>query len=418
MQFKVFIVCHDQVQVINKPHNDDYCYLFVGWGVCDIISSRKDVIICRELVHNIEDRIDLLSFTAWYAIAKNNLCDKSYCCILEYDTIIKQDLSELEGSISPNVIIGFVSHPISSYSFLDVVHTFEKHVKQKLQLENVRNLYVNQEEFICTSNALLHINLLKEFVDNYVAIIQDFQSDRIAHCHERYISIFCKIHQIEHLLVPDYIDHLQANSHSESLMDEDDEHDYPEQVFPYQYLPFNGDVFAQKAILNLKQKFNLTSAIETGSFLFSTSIWLSKHFDLVFTSEQNYKYYKYGTKRIKKKGIKNICAHLGNSVDLIRKTSFSDNTFFFLDAHSKNVTPLLQELELIANQKIKPVIAIHDFFNPHKPEYGYDTYNEQPYTLEWIRPHLEKIYDKCFTVTYNDNASGAKRGILYVCPTQ
>lgn len=69
------------------------------------------------------------------------------------------------------------------------------------------------------------------------------------------------------------------------------------------------------------------------------------------------------------------------------------NILFFFDAHSNVYTPLIDELRVIAEARIKPVIAIHDWKVPDRPDLGYDSYDGQDYTLEWIKPSLEAIYN-------------------------
>jgi hypothetical protein len=84
------MVCHNKdiaLSILNDPNKKKYIILFVGKE--EITIKNKRLIILRNLEFNIEKEKDLLTFTAWYAIIKNNLFTKyDYICILEYDVIL------------------------------------------------------------------------------------------------------------------------------------------------------------------------------------------------------------------------------------------------------------------------------------------------------------------------------------------
>jgi hypothetical protein len=82
-----------------------------------------------------------------------------------------------------------------------------------------------------------------------------------------------------------------------------------------------------------------------------------------------------------------------NSVDFIGgiASQLDERTLFFLDAHWYNYCPLLDELAVIARHRLRPaVIAIHDFVTGHPDQLGYDCYQSQPFTLEWINSSKAK----------------------------
>ncbi len=89
--------------------------------------------------------------------------------------------------------------------------------------------------------------------------------------------------------------------------------------------------------------------------------------------------------------------------------------FFYLDAHNPDC-PLLDELSRIAKHcPDRAVIAIHDFVVPGK-NFGYDSYNGHDLNFDFIKDALPAIYLKGFTYHYNDQAEGARRGIIYIEP--
>jgi hypothetical protein len=191
-------------------------------------------------------------------------------------------------------------------------------------------------------------------------------------------------------------------------------------LMPFQDLSFNGDVFANKEFLVLKKKYKVKNVIETGSCFYSTTEWLSENFDKVFTCEINNEFAKYGYHKVAEK--ENVIALIDDSVSFINKLEIAENErcLYFLDAHWGEVCPLLDELDAICKKTTTkpPVIVIHDFYTGNE-ELGYDSYNGQPFTYDWIQPHIKKIEESLaceYTYYFNDEAVGAKRGIIYLTP--
>jgi predicted O-methyltransferase YrrM len=180
----------------------------------------------------------------------------------------------------------------------------------------------------------------------------------------------------------------------------------------------NEDVYAQTDFLIMKAIHGLTTAVETGTCLGYTAEFLAKNYDHVHTIEVNEKYADIAYEN-RLKYYNNVSRYIGSSVDVLPDIlkNCDDNTFFFLDAHWNDYCPLLDELKHIASAKIKPVIAIHDFFVPDRPEYGYDSINGHPFDHEFIKKGLELIYGEGgYIISYNREAVGAKRGIAYIVP--
>lgn len=195
-------------------------------------------------------------------------------------------------------------------------------------------------------------------------------------------------------------------------------------LMPFQVSPFNGDRYIEKEFLKLKERFGITTAIETGTCLAGTTIFLGQNFDRTFTIEINKPWLKIAISRIENAGVGDkVKAYLGSSErvldDIVQLYSIGNETIIFLDAHWGGYCPLFDELKAIAKNKIKPVIAIHDFLVPGEPALGFDSYMDQPFTFEWIRPALDKIYGADgYEHYYNsiDKSEGAKRGIIYITP--
>lgn len=102
------------------------------------------------------------------------------------------------------------------------------------------------------------------------------------------------------------------------------------------------------------------------------------------------------------------------------KLPLANPKLFFLDAHSSIETdecPLRHELQAIIDARlpVSPVIVIHDCKVPGK-NFGFDTYRDGPICWEWVSDLIVRIYPGGYEKHYNEEASGSKRGCLFVEP--
>lgn len=179
-------------------------------------------------------------------------------------------------------------------------------------------------------------------------------------------------------------------------------------------LPFEGDTFIKDELIKLKDRFNLDHCIETGTQYGSTTLELYDIFKKVKTIEVDDQYFGNAKERLK--GFR-IDTYFGLSERVIPLIHTPNNTLFYLDAHGNGECPLKKELEIIAGKNLKNIcIAIHDFKVPGK-DFGYDTYDYE-LCFEEIEPYLKMIYNTGFDYHYNAEADGARRGIIYIYPTQ
>ena len=184
-------------------------------------------------------------------------------------------------------------------------------------------------------------------------------------------------------------------------------------------LGFEGDLFARNKFQDIIESNGINTVVETGTYLGSTTRYFAQWADIVHTIEIN----KYNYEKAKSNlyDCSNVKMHFGNSSQELAKViatlDKSQPVLFFLDAHWEDYNPLLAELKVIALAGLKPFIAIHDFKVPNKPELGFDSYKGQDYEWDWIKAGIEEIYDEGgYKVEYNSEASGAKRGIIYISP--
>lgn len=186
---------------------------------------------------------------------------------------------------------------------------------------------------------------------------------------------------------------------------------------PFEKFPFNGDVWLESKLLDIKEKYNITSVVETCTCNGTNTEWFSKKFDAVSTCEMYPDNFNKAQKRLKRK--KNISQYYGETRDCLPDMiSFSTgNIMVFLDDKYFS-NSLLDELQVIEDKKVKPVIVIHDFRNPFDLTMGYDTYPEQKISHDfgYVQPSLNKIYKNKFNFEFNKKSSGARRGCIFIYP--
>jgi len=189
-------------------------------------------------------------------------------------------------------------------------------------------------------------------------------------------------------------------------------------LMPFQWEAFNGDSYTAEKFLALKKNFAITTIIETGTCFASSTLWMVNYFDSVVTFENNKKYFDIARARLN--GSDNVDCMLLDSVtglSLVLPALRNENLMLFLDAHWLGNCPLLDELKVVADNKLKPVIVIHDFKVPDHPELGFDVYGDIVFEWDYIKDGIEKIYGvDSYTVEYNDKAVGAKRGVIFCYP--
>lgn len=175
---------------------------------------------------------------------------------------------------------------------------------------------------------------------------------------------------------------------------------------------FEGDFILEQEIRDLVSKHKINLILETGSMVGFTA---KKFSEMAETHSCEMKQSNFDQAKANAPDAK---FYLMSSPDFLKQMLAlnKDKTILcYLDAHGPHTTPIIEELEVIAASGLKPVIVIHDFVNPLDPSMGFDSYQGQDYTYEWLAKYFEKIYGK-FNYHYNTKAEGARRGVLYLEP--
>lgn len=170
--------------------------------------------------------------------------------------------------------------------------------------------------------------------------------------------------------------------------------------------------------LEFSKQFNLNTFCETGTYHGATAEIISKYFDKVITIENNIDFFNIAQQKLK--NIDNCTLYFGNSPDIMREhiEENNDRVFFFLDAHWYNYLPLLDELKVIKEKNIKPIIAIHDFYVPDEngnAKFGFDSYKGQPLNINYIKSSVKDIYGESFEMKYS-TAPTINSGVIYLYP--
>lgn len=226
-ELEVFVVIHDQDLLLQCEQDGRFSgiprlrYVFVGRRPIDKLAGRSDLVIARDLADNIEQYPNLLSFTGWYAVARNNLATTRYLSLLEYDVTLQADfvsktlvvLSERGG------IVGYVPFPLSHPMYLHATPWLIPALAEVYDIDVVRLIrhYLDgggADLWTATSNASLSAADLKAVVDWILPLTRVYRHDPIgAHVHERTLKVFCLRHGIENHHLPDLLKHAQERSH-------------------------------------------------------------------------------------------------------------------------------------------------------------------------------------------------------------
>lgn len=188
-------------------------------------------------------------------------------------------------------------------------------------------------------------------------------------------------------------------------------------LMPYQAQALNGDHYACKEFLKLRDMCNIKTLVELGSCVFGSTKWFAENFEKVITVEINEQFRQIGLQRAA--ACTNIVSYLGDSVDKlpIMLEDCDDKTLIFIDSHWQEL-PLFDELKIIKKSGLKPCIVVHDCYVPNE-ELGFDEYLGVQIGYETMKPYFDDIYGVGgYNFYYNtaETATDVKRGIIYIYP--
>ena len=210
----VAFVAHTMEIVLNlnrsyiRPH-----ILFVG-NKPFYPTPNPNVVIVRELPDHIEDKWRLLTFTAWYAVVKNNLYPGAeYLCLLEYDARVESETfsKQVFEAAGKADLVGFLIDHLHFFSDIQpqvlAAYLKTKHIDPAL--------YPSLYKWISTTNLCARRSFFKDFVDwyNYEFFVEH-DDYNLPYYHERLVTVFADNLKYTTLCVENVLKHEQLNSHS------------------------------------------------------------------------------------------------------------------------------------------------------------------------------------------------------------
>lgn len=162
----------------------------------------------------------------------------------------------------------------------------------------------------------------------------------------------------------------------------------------------------------LIKRFNLTTFIETGTLGAGTTLIAAPLFESVHTIELDERLYNLSKERLLH--LPHVICHRGESGEVLRAIlpTIAGNPLFWLDAHfcgegsawGKNETPILEELDAIADSNVKDcVILIDDIrgFGTCKEGVVYRCWSNYP-TVQELKEKLLRINESFQVILVGD----------------
>jgi hypothetical protein len=224
-----FIFIHNQDILLECIHTNKFNnlpnlkYVFLGGGDVSKLKDISNIIICRDLVDNIEEYPKLTSYTGWYAIWKNKLYDSDYINLFEYDVDLHSDFNSiLENNLNSNIkVIGYVPINIHEGNFIGY-----NELSGDLKKSILKNYNINAEDFIkqYSSNTIISITsnhtFEKKTFEHYMEWMECIKEDikngpKAGHQVERSIMLFYLTNNIDSGIIPETLFHYQLNSHQQ-----------------------------------------------------------------------------------------------------------------------------------------------------------------------------------------------------------
>lgn len=230
MKNQTFVFAHNQ-QIITDfishkkfQNMDNLKFVFLGQGPVNEIEHLENVIITRNLEHNIEKwNRTLIAYTGWYALWKNNLVEADYVNLFEYDIIVKEDIQKVLDKLIDDTekldSVSYIPLNVHDYWFLGADLT------AKVLIDSIQKNYgIDAREYIkkfnpqtfvgVTSNQTLKQETFNQFMTWMEPIIEDIKNDRMAgHYPERALPFFLLLNSLEGVIVNDVLSHFRLDSH-------------------------------------------------------------------------------------------------------------------------------------------------------------------------------------------------------------
>lgn len=198
-------------------------------------------------------------------------------------------------------------------------------------------------------------------------------------------------------------------------------HDLYENEFDWKNYCLNGQKFRKKIVTEIFEKISFKYVIETGTEYGFTTKYFSQFCENVLSIEKSKPIFKIAKKNLKnEKNVKLILNDSKNLKSILetensdKKIENIDQIFFYLDAHSEDDYPLLDEISYIVNNYKNYILLIDDFEVPNDENYGYDSYRGKKLNIKFIRNLLTKNEVIFFPKIPSHKETGRLRGYTII----
>jgi predicted O-methyltransferase YrrM len=174
------------------------------------------------------------------------------------------------------------------------------------------------------------------------------------------------------------------------------------------------DTFLKQKFVDIIKEYDINTIVETGVHEGRSTLEFSHLVENVIGIDILEESISIAKNRIDNSNRTNVKLYVGNSPQVLSSIVDSidaEHTIFFLDAHWESYWPINDEIKMLP--KNKGIIIVHDFLVPNHPELGFDAYNNQPFTYEFIKESLTN-WSNSHRVEYNTQANGSNRGVGFI----
>ena len=196
----------------------------------------------------------------------------------------------------------------------------------------------------------------------------------------------------------------------------------------YKYLPenfnwekycLNGQEFRRKIVTEVLKNIKFRLIVETGTEYGFTTKFFSDFSSKVISIEKSKPMFTIARKNLQNE--ENIQLILNDSKNLKSiidnentKIDKDESTFFYLDAHSDDDYPLIEEIKYILEEFSNSIILIDDFHVPYDNGYGFDSYRGKKLNLEFIKDLFTKNENVFFPNIPSFKETGRLRGYIII----
>ena len=180
--------------------------------------------------------------------------------------------------------------------------------------------------------------------------------------------------------------------------------------FKFQAVGFHGDLYLLSLVDLLMS--NCSIFVETGANVGTTLAYVAKKFPRIqcYSCEPDAMAYRYARRNTHQ--LRNVRLYNESSQVFLKRLindglSSDGDVLFWLDAHGYGFEwPLIEEIDRITTNWKKAYILIDDFRVPHLDCFGYDEYDGQVCSFEYIEASLSRANDyRLYYPSYSDKTS-------------